>query len=183
MRLPATLESMPWYRRIVPAIPGDRWWRLGQWLCVLGVAGFGIPVSAQAVYKSVGPDGRVVYSDQPPPGHRVVHSRTFDAGSGSALPASATEQLAKLKSLKPAAPAGRDPVLYSAAWCGYCQKAKAYLAGKGIAYREIDIDTPDGLAAFAQAGGGRGVPLLVAGERRVQGFVPAAYDELLVGRK
>ncbi|MBI4998243.1 MAG: glutaredoxin family protein, partial [Rhodocyclales bacterium] len=63
-------------------------------------------------------------------------------------------------------------------WCGYCTQAKAWLASKRIAYREIDIDTPDGLASFAQAGGGKGVPLLVANGRRVQGYSPAAYDQL-----
>jgi len=74
--------------------------------------------------------------------------------------------------------------LYSAAWCGYCKKARAYLADKGIAYREIDIDTPDGLAAFARAGGGgKGVPLLLAGGRRVQGFSLAAYDKLFADQK
>jgi hypothetical protein len=45
---------------------------------------------------------------------------------------------------------------------------------RAIAYQEIDIDTPDGLASFAQAGGGRGVPLLLAWDKRIQGFSPAA---------
>jgi glutaredoxin len=64
-------------------------------------------------------------------------------------------------------------------WCGYCAKARAWLSDKGIAYREIDIDTPDGMASFAQAGGGKGVPLLVANGGRVQGFSPSAYSRLL----
>ncbi|MBS1189755.1 MAG: Glutaredoxin [Rhodocyclaceae bacterium] len=34
--------------------------------------------------------------------------------------------------------------LYSASWCGYCRKAKAYLGERGIPYQEIDIDTPEG---------------------------------------
>lgn len=135
---------------------------------------------AETLYKSVGPDGRIVYSDHPPPDGRVLKSMSFQAGPASALPASAAEQLERLKALKkPVAAATGALVLYSAAWCGYCQKAKAYLGSKGVGYQEIDIDTPDGLAAFAQAGGGKGVPLLVAGSQRVQGFSPAAYDALL----
>jgi glutaredoxin len=133
---------------------------------------------AQTLYKVVTPDGRVLYTDHPPTQGKLLKTLTPDAAPATALPASAAEQLAKLQSLRAAAPTG-GVVLYSAVWCGYCTKAKAWLAGKGIAYREIDIDTPEGLASFAQAGGGKGVPLLVANGQRVQGFSPAAYDQLL----
>jgi glutaredoxin len=132
---------------------------------------------AQTLYKIVTPDGRVVYTDHPPTQGKVLKTLTPDAAPATALPSAAAEQLAKLQSLRSAVPTS-GVVLYSAVWCGYCTKAKSWLAGKGIAYREIDIDTPDGLASFAQAGGGKGVPLLVAGGQRVQGFSPAAYAQL-----
>ncbi len=141
------------------------------------------PASAQTMYKSVTADGRIVYSDRPPAGGKVLKTLTPDNTPSSALPVSAEEQLLRLKALRPTAPAASGVVLYSAAWCGYCTKAKAYLGAKGIAYREIDIDTPDGLASFAQAGGGKGVPLLLAGDQRVQGFSPGAYDQLFAKRK
>lgn len=141
------------------------------------------PALAQTMYKSVTADGKVVYTDRPPADSKVLKTLTPDSTPSSALPVSAEEQLRRLKALRPAAPAASGVVLYSAAWCGYCTKAKAYLGAKGIAYREIDIDTPDGLASFAQAGGGKGVPLLLAGDQRVQGFSPAAYDQLFANRK
>jgi glutaredoxin len=142
-------------------------------------------VSAGTLYKSVTADGRVVYSDHPPEQARVVKTLTPDASPTTALPVSALEQLQRLKALKPAAPppASSEVVLFTAAWCGYCQKAKAYLQAKGVSYREVDIDTPEGLQAFAQAGGGKGVPLLVANGRSVRGFSPPAYDELLARAK
>lgn len=136
---------------------------------------------AQTLYKIVTPDGRVVYTDRPPTEGRLVKTLTPDAAPATALPPAAAEQLSKLQSLRTAAPTS-GVVLYSAAWCGYCTKAKAWLAGKGISYREIDIDTPDGLASYAQAGGRRGVPLLVAGGQRVQGYSPAAYEQLFARR-
>jgi glutaredoxin len=141
------------------------------------------PASAQTMYKYVAADGKVVYGDRPPADGKVLKTLTPDSTPSSALPVSAEEQLRRLKALRPAAPAASGVVLYSAAWCGYCTKAKAYLGAKGIAYREIDIDTPDGLASFAQAGGGKGVPLLLAGDQRVQGFSPGAYDQLFANRK
>lgn len=54
----------------------------------------------------------------------------------------------------------------------------AYLDSRGVAYREHDIDTADGQLAFAQAGSASGVPLLLVGEQRVQGFSASAYDAL-----
>ena len=74
-------------------------------------------------------------------------------------------------------------VLFSAAWCGYCKKAKAYLAQKGISYREVDVETKDGILAYAQAGGKSGIPLLLANGQKVLGFSPAAYDALLTAHK
>ena len=142
--------------------------------------------TAQTLYKSVMPDGSILYSDRPPAQGQVVKTLTPDIAPSTALPVSAVEQLRRWEALFPpgAAPTTDGVVLYSAAWCGYCKKARAYLADKGIAYREIDIDTPDGLAAFARAGGGgKGVPLLLAGGRRVQGFSLAAYDKLFADQK
>jgi glutaredoxin len=155
-----------------------------QLLTALALSALALPFAqAQTMYKIVTPDGRVVYTDHPPTEGKLLKTLTPDAAPATALPASAAEQLRKLQSLRAAAaPTTNSVVLYSAVWCGYCTKAKSYLAGKGIAYREIDIDTPDGMASFAQAGGGKGVPLLVANGQRVQGFSPAAYDELLAHR-
>ena len=51
------------------------------------------------------------------------------------------------------------------------------------AYQDVDIDSKSGMAAFAQVGGGRGIPLLLADGQRVQGFSPAAYDALFVKQK
>jgi len=139
---------------------------------------------AQTLYKSIGPDGRIVYSDRPPAEGRLEKTMAFENLPSSPLPSAYVEQLRKMGS--PPAPAAMPTsgvVLYSAAWCGFCKKAKAYMAGKGIQYREFDVNTKDGMAAFARAGGGKGVPLLLVDGQRVQGFSLAAYDGLFTNRK
>jgi glutaredoxin len=136
------------------------------------------PVFGQALYKSVTPDGRIVYSDHPPAANKVVKTITPDSSPATVLPASAQEQLRRLQELRPVAAQIGGTTLFSAVWCGYCTQAKAWLGANRIAYREIDIDTPDGMASFAQAGGGRGVPLLLARGQRVQGFSPASYEKV-----
>lgn len=116
---------------------------------------------AQKPYESIGPGGKIVYSDRPP-----------------------AQGQAKKAASSPTGTATSAVVLYTAVWCGhYCKKAKAYLADKGITYQEIDIDTNDGGIAFAQAGGDEGVPFLVVGNKGLQGFSDAGYDELFANRK
>ncbi len=161
--------------------------RFGSFFCLALLAA--VPSLAQTLYKSVGPDGRVVYSDQPPADGKVQKTMTFENLPSTTLPAATAayleQQLKKLRtsSYTPSAPATSGVVLYSADWCGYCKKAKAYLGEKGIGYREVNIDTPDGMTAFAQEGGGKGVPLLVADGQRVRGFSPPAYDALFARKK
>jgi hypothetical protein len=58
------------------------------------------------------------------------------------------------------------------------QRAKAHLAAAQISYVEYDIENVDGMRALVGAGGSGGVPLLVAGDKRVQGYSAAAYERL-----
>ncbi|MBI1891167.1 MAG: glutaredoxin family protein [Burkholderiales bacterium] len=146
---------------------------------------FAAPGLAQTLYKSVGPDGRITYSDRPPVEGKIQKTLTFDNLPSSSLPAPTSSQLEQARKPQAAAPstARGQVVLFSAAWCGYCKKAKAYLASRGVAYREFDVDTTEGKAEFVRAGGSRGIPLILAGDHRLQGFSQEAYDAVfLAGR-
>jgi glutaredoxin len=142
--------------------------------------------STTTLYKSVGPDGKVVYSDRPGPGARDARTLRFQNLPASPLSAETlayVAQLQKSADQRAAAAPVAEVLLFSATWCGYCKQAKSYLASKQVAYREIDIDSKQGLAAYAQAGGRSGVPLLVVNGQRVSGFSAAAYDALLFRSK
>lgn len=153
-------------------------------LCFCATFAIASFVGAQTVYKSIGPDGKVVYSDSPPVDAKNARKMKFDNLPASPLPAPARASVDQLKrSPSTAVPMTTAVVLYSASWCGYCKAAKSWLGSRGIAYREIDVDTESGQAAYAQAGGGNGIPLLVAGGQRVQGFSAAAYDALFPARR
>jgi glutaredoxin len=162
-----------------------------RWTTLLARAlAFGLTLTAatasdaQTVYKSVGPDGKVVYSDSPPVDGKNARKLKFDNLPASPLPAPARPTVDQPKrSPSTAVPVTTAVVLYSAPWCGYCKAAKSWLDVRGIAYREIDVDTESGQVAYAQAGGGNGIPLLVAGGQRVQGFSAAAYDALFPARR
>lgn len=68
-----------------------------------------------------------------------------------------------------------DVLMYSTAWCGYCQRARNLLERKGVALREIKVDEDprERETMLQRAGGRRTVPQIFIGERHVGG-----YDEL-----
>jgi glutaredoxin len=139
--------------------------------------------AAQTVYKSIGPDGRVSYSDKPPTqGTLQEKIEIEDLPDNSALPPAMIGDLERIRRAPGSAPARLNgTLLFSASWCGYCRKARSYMAGRGIPFTEIDIETTDGKMAFAQAGGS-GIPLLLANGRRIQGFDSATYDSVFPPR-
>ena len=155
-------------------------------------------VCAQTLYKSIGSDGRVVYSDKPPIEGKLAKTLKAEDLPNTALPAGYDAELQRmrqslnLKGTKTAnastptsatASASANPVLFTAVWCGYCKQAKAYLTSKGVQYDSIDIDTASGKSAFAATGGSGGIPLLVASGKQLRGFSAQAYDKFFVAQK
>lgn len=140
--------------------------------------------SADTVYKAVGPDGEITYSDKPPADRARTNTLEFRNLPSSPLPAEVVrfrdqlEKSAQGRISAARAPRAGDVALFTAIWCGHCKRAKAHLAAAQINYIEYDIENIEGMRAFIGAGGSGGVPLLVAGDRRVQGYSAAAYDRL-----
>lgn len=53
--------------------------------------------------------------------------------------------------------------IYTSPWCGFCHRAKQVLAGKGVAFTEIDVTmTPGAREQMVERGGGRTVPQIFA---------------------
>lgn len=142
------------------------------WLLAAGLALLWGTAPAQALYKTVGPDGRVTYTDHPPSGAK---SKPLSSGTPAISLAPGAAPGAVPRNARPGLGA---ITLYSAVWCGYCRQAKAYLGSHGIIYREVDVESPSGAADFARVGGGRGIPLLVAGGQQIRGYSQASYDGL-----
>lgn len=70
-------------------------------------------------------------------------------------------------------------VMYTTARCPACKAARQYMAQRGISYDEKDVEAaPSYLTEFQQLGG-RGVPLILVGDKRMEGFNPKALGEML----
>lgn len=65
----------------------------------------------------------------------------------------------------------RRPItIYTTAWCPYCQRAKALLSSKGLAFEEIDVDaTPGAREAMIARSTRRTVPQIFFGDLHVGG--------------
>lgn len=65
-----------------------------------------------------------------------------------------------------------DIIMYSTAYCGYCQRAKSLFERKGAVIREIKIDedVTERDAMLKKSGGRRTVPQIFIGERHIGGF-------------
>lgn len=70
-------------------------------------------------------------------------------------------------------------VLYTTAWCGYCERLRYDLRASGIAFIEHDVEhSLDGwLGMWALRG--RGVPVSVIGPQIVHGYQPARIEAAL----
>jgi glutaredoxin len=145
---------------------------------------FCLSAQAQTFYKSLGPDGKTAYSDRPPSNGQVEKTLKLDnLPSNPVRPLGITPDKPTQLPPKPVEKRlSSAPVLYTANWCGYCKLAKAWLGENRVSFQEVDVDTPEGRAAYNETGASGGVPLLMKSNHYVKGFSSAAYEALLAKR-
>ncbi|OOZ37040.1 glutaredoxin family protein [Solemya velesiana gill symbiont] len=69
--------------------------------------------------------------------------------------------------------------LYSTRQCGYCRQAKAFLQKKKVPFAEYDVERNRRAFNEFHRAGGRGVPLIVIGNRSFNGFQPKQLEKAL----
>jgi len=77
------------------------------------------------------------------------------------------------------ASSGPTIVLYSAAWCGACKKAKRHLARRGVDFEERNVDLPRYAEELRRKTGRKSIPVLDVDGRVVTGFNASTYDKLI----
>ncbi len=70
-------------------------------------------------------------------------------------------------------------IMYSTRWCPYCKKAREYFARHQFSYVEYDIEASATNLENFRALNGNGVPLILVGDRRMQGFSPRSFEALI----
>lgn len=130
-----------------------------------------LPAVAQGVYRIVGPDGKVTFSDQPPANAQAPAARASGAaaGGGAQLPF-------ELRQV-----ASRFPVtLYTGNDCAPCNSGRNLLNARGIPYTERTVTTPDDIEALRRlAGGEASLPFLTIGGQKLRGYSDAEWTQYL----
>jgi len=144
------------------------WQVFGLLLCCVLAAG-----ARADVYRWTDAQGRVHFGDRPPAGaaSEPVEVRVNSYRAPQIVRPAPTAQ-------GKARAGQRRVVMYSAAWCGVCKRARAYFRAHGIPYVEYDVETSArGRADFRRLGG-RGVPVILVGEARMNGFSARHFEQL-----
>ena len=125
--------------------------------------------SAQ-VFRIVGPDGKVTFSDRPPVDAKATPAQSVAVGGGGTSTASLPMELRQA--------AGRYPVsLYTAADCAPCDSARSYLRQRGVPYTEYTVSTREDFAALQRLSGAGNLPFMTLGAQHVPGFSEAEWSQ------
>lgn len=129
-------------------------------LCSLGVNA--------GIYKWVDETGKVHFTDNPPDDIKTeeVELRINTYKSIEIKPL--IERLGKKDKV----------VMYSAAWCRMCKKAKNYFRENNIPYVAYDVEKSRTGKLDFKLLRGRSVPIIIVGSKRMNGFNVAKFDRL-----
>lgn len=124
-------------------------------------------VQAGKVYKWTDAQGRIHFADNPVDAAQAeeLKIRSF---SGSAEVSSEDNGFGS-----------REVKILTTTWCGVCKSAKAYLASRGIAFSEYDVETSDAGRQEYKRLAGKGVPIILVGNQKMNGFNPPQLEKML----
>src|SRR5437879_1744375 len=125
----------------------------------------------QQVYRYVDTEGRVVYSDKPPPPNaKDAQAKRIGGNSIETSELSYATQQAQ----------ERFPVtLYSFACGVVCDTAQALLNKRGVPHTVIDVSQGDGAEKLKRLTGGLDAPALQVGDQHALGFNESKWQTLL----
>jgi glutaredoxin len=128
---------------------------------------------AQTVFRIVGPDGKVTYSDKPPASAtdtRVTpaNARPSAAGASAGLPYALRQVAAKY------------PVtLYTGDKCGPCVAGVSLLTSRGVPFTEKTVTTNEDAEALQRLSGDNSLPFMTIGSQQLKGFSDAEWTQFL----
>ena len=142
-------------------------------LIALSLLGLVLSAQAQGVYRIVGPDGKVTFSDQPPP------ANTSAQPVGSATRRSAASANAQLP-FELRQIVNRFPVtLYAGPDCAPCNSGRSLLESRGIPFTEKTVTTANDAEALKRLSGDSSLPLLTVGSQQIKGYSSTEWSRYL----
>jgi glutaredoxin len=126
------------------------------------------------LFKWIDADGKVHYSDS-----ALAETKS----KRLALKINSVSGPPVVSQLSTASPVGtsasRRVRLLSTTWCGYCKRAAAFLRARGTPFEELDVEKSIQGKREYDVLGGRGVPIIMVGDRRMDGYDQTALAAML----
>ena len=142
---------------------------LGGMTLICAVGG----LQAQTVYRIVGPDGKITFSDKPPASAEQGKVASTGVGaSGAATNAALPFELRQVVSKYPV-------TLYTAPKCVPCETGRNLLSGRGVPFTERTVSTPEDSDYFQRLTGESSLPFLTVGGQRIKGFSDVEWGQYL----
>jgi len=130
---------------------------------------------AQQVYRIVGPDGKVTFSDRPPSvpvnGAKVSEDSAGTPG-GAAVAAGLPFELRQVALKYPV-------VLYTGDNCAPCGAGRSLLTSRGVPFSEKTVRTAADTEALQRLSGEASLPFLTIGGQQLKGFSDAEWTQFL----
>ncbi len=132
-------------------------------------------VTYAEIYKWIDANGNTVYGNKPPK-NAELKEITGKISSFSSVDVDSFEYDASL--VTPEQVKTKTVIMYSTSWCGYCKNAAHHFEKNKIPFTEYDIEKSEKAAKEYKALNGRGVPVILIGDQRMNGFSVASFDKI-----
>jgi glutaredoxin len=136
------------------------------------LAALACSAGAQQVFRIIGPDGKVTFSDQPPADPKAKAAPAAAGGGGGTSTASLPFELRQV--------ANRYPVvLYTGPDCGPCGSGRSFLSSRGVPFAEKTVSTIDDVKALQRLSGAATLPFLTIGGQQLNGYSETEWTQFL----
>lgn len=155
---------------ITASIPARSLTAFALLILISGLSGL-VAAQVQQVYRYIDVDGRVVYSDKPPPpSARDAQAKRIGGNSIETSDLSFATQQAQ----------ERYPVVLYTFACGVvCDTAQGVLNKRGVPHTVIDVSQGDGAERLKRLSGGLDAPTVQVGDQYATGFNEGKWQAML----
>jgi glutaredoxin len=129
-------------------------------------------VQAQTLYRIVGPDGRVTFSDKTPATPAKVTALSANGKDASASNAALPYELRQV--------ANKYPVtLFASKECAPCDEGRTLLRSRGIPFAEKTINTNEDADSLKRLADTTSLPVLTIGSQQIKGYSAPEWTQYL----